>query len=499
MGERTVPGCHRGGVRLFACPRHPSPGRGDERGSCDATAHAHVTRREPPHRPHRPHDGRTTGAGRSARRARAGRRARRTGRSRPGSRRPRRRPGTARRRHPCSSTPWPASRPRSPASLVDPVDRVLAHGPRRRRGRRVAAGLATGRPAPRRRARPRAGGGPPIGAGRGRRGGAPRRADRAGALASPARRHGRRRGGRVRFGRGGPVGRAVGGPAVGRPRAPPALQAVAVAVATLAQRCAACPGCPSSAPPRARRRAGRRPPAPADAGVLHKVTSLLAKAESTTFPDEAEALTAKAQELMTRYAIDRAQLDAGRGDQPVAGGRRLASTIPTPTPATCCCAAVADANRCRAVWTRRGGSPPSSATRATSTPSSCCITSLLVQATRAMVLEPLGPPAAGRPHPLVPPRVPGGVRGARSASGWPRRPRPRPPTPHVTARRVVPLFEARRAAADRALGEAFPETRTLRVSARNAEGWQAGVQAADRAQLGYERPVPGPGPPGPTR
>ena len=37
---------------------------------------------------------------------------------------------------------------------------------------------------------------------------------------------------------------------------------------------------------------------------------MLAKAESTTFPDEAEALTAKAQELMDRHAIDRAMLAA---------------------------------------------------------------------------------------------------------------------------------------------------------------------------------------------
>ena len=65
---------------------------------------------------------------------------------------------------------------------------------------------------------------------------------------------------------------------------------------------------------------------------------------------------------------------------------------------------------------------------------------------------------------------------------------------HGTA--IVPLFEARRAAADRALGEAFPETRTMRVSARNADGWQAGVRAADRAQLGAERPVRGASPPG---
>ena len=37
-----------------------------------------------------------------------------------------------------------------------------------------------------------------------------------------------------------------------------------------------------------------------DEKVLGRVRALLAKAESTTFPEEAEALTAKAQELMAR-------------------------------------------------------------------------------------------------------------------------------------------------------------------------------------------------------
>lgn len=43
-----------------------------------------------------------------------------------------------------------------------------------------------------------------------------------------------------------------------------------------------------------------------------KIAKLLAKAESTT-PEEAEILTAKAQELMAKYAIDEALLAAARG------------------------------------------------------------------------------------------------------------------------------------------------------------------------------------------
>ena len=40
--------------------------------------------------------------------------------------------------------------------------------------------------------------------------------------------------------------------------------------------------------------------------VLARIRQLLAKAESTTFEAEALAFTAKAQELMTRHAIDAA-------------------------------------------------------------------------------------------------------------------------------------------------------------------------------------------------
>lgn len=43
-----------------------------------------------------------------------------------------------------------------------------------------------------------------------------------------------------------------------------------------------------------------------DDRVLARVRALLAKAESTEFPDEAEALLAKAQALISRHAIDRA-------------------------------------------------------------------------------------------------------------------------------------------------------------------------------------------------
>lgn len=48
-----------------------------------------------------------------------------------------------------------------------------------------------------------------------------------------------------------------------------------------------------------------------DDPVLVRIRALLAQAESTTFPEEAEAFTAKATELMVRHAVDAAMVWAG--------------------------------------------------------------------------------------------------------------------------------------------------------------------------------------------
>ena len=47
--------------------------------------------------------------------------------------------------------------------------------------------------------------------------------------------------------------------------------------------------------------------------ILTKIRALLAKAESTQFPEEARSYAAKAQELMTKWAIDEAMLRAAQG------------------------------------------------------------------------------------------------------------------------------------------------------------------------------------------
>src|SRR5205823_14651531 len=92
-----------------------------------------------------------------------------------------------------------------------------------------------------------------------------------------------------------------------------------------------------------------------DQRMLDRVRALLAKAESTEFPDEAEAYTAKAQELMTRHRIDHALLTVTKRvrDRPVT--RRLAVDNPYEAPKSLLLQVVAEANGCRAVWMKRFG------------------------------------------------------------------------------------------------------------------------------------------------
>ncbi|MEZ5179016.1 MAG: DUF2786 domain-containing protein [Acidimicrobiales bacterium] len=84
--------------------------------------------------------------------------------------------------------------------------------------------------------------------------------------------------------------------------------------------------------------------------VLERIRALLAKAESTPYEAEASALTAKAQELMTRHAIDAAAVAARGGvttEAPVVV--RLPVDSPYADAKSLLLQFVAEANRCRAI------------------------------------------------------------------------------------------------------------------------------------------------------
>lgn len=86
-----------------------------------------------------------------------------------------------------------------------------------------------------------------------------------------------------------------------------------------------------------------------DDPMLRKVRGLLAKAESTEFEEEASALTAKAQELMTRHAIDAALLTR-RDDSDVPRVTRVPIDAPYADAKSVLLSVVAQANRSRAVF-----------------------------------------------------------------------------------------------------------------------------------------------------
>ncbi len=90
-----------------------------------------------------------------------------------------------------------------------------------------------------------------------------------------------------------------------------------------------------------------------DGKVLARIRALLAKAESTTFEEEAHAFTAKAQELMTRHAIDVAMLGASAGSDAAISTEHRMIRIEQPyaDPKISLLGAVARANRCRAIST----------------------------------------------------------------------------------------------------------------------------------------------------
>ena len=228
--------------------------------------------------------------------------------------------------------------------------------------------------------------------------------------------------------------------------------------------------------------------APDDARVLRRIRALLAKAESTEFPDEAEALTAKAQELMTRHAVDAALLGAGGGSTRTAvDTRRVHVDDPYVRAKVQLLGAVADANGVRLVWYRGLGIATLVGVPADLDAVELLFTSLLLQVGQA-----LG--AAER------------AAGRRSASRSFRRAfllgyatrigerltsaRDRAATAAAAEQGVdlLPVLRSRQEAVDDAFTALFPRVRSSRSRAStDAAGWWAGHVAADSADVGSRR------------
>ena len=228
-----------------------------------------------------------------------------------------------------------------------------------------------------------------------------------------------------------------------------------------------------------------------DQKMLAKVRALLAKAESTTFPEEAEALTAKAQELMARHAIDDAMVDAeaGTGDDPV--GVRVQVDPPYASPKSLLLAEVASANRCRSVWSSDLGFTTLFGFESDADFVEVLYTSLLVQATRAMAAAGSQSDRYGRSRTrsfrtsflvAYAARIGQRLRDAEAAS--------RAAAHESYGAALVPVLADRTSAVDDACRAVFPHLMKRSVSTTNLAGWHAGAAAADLATLSSRPEVP---------
>ncbi len=233
----------------------------------------------------------------------------------------------------------------------------------------------------------------------------------------------------------------------------------------------------------------------ADPRQLERVRALLAKAESTSFAEEAEAYTAKAQELMARHSIDYALLSVGAGarDEPV--GRRIGIDNPYEASKVLLLDAVAGANRCRAIWSSSFGFVTVLGFAADIDAVELLFTSLLVQATAAMMQAGSRRDAHGRSttrsfrqsfltayaqrigERLATATKQATEQASRDLAGQPG------------AERLLPILASRHSAVGAMADDLFPDLVGRAVAATNRDGWVSGRAAADQAQLATRRAI----------
>jgi len=254
------------------------------------------------------------------------------------------------------------------------------------------------------------------------------------------------------------------------------------------------PGAAPSGPSASQRPSG---PVTGEPRMLSRIRALLAKAESTEYPDEAEALTAKAQQLMAQHSIDEALLAVGQPSKDTPAALRLGVDNPYEGPKTMLLDAVAAANRCRVVWAKEFGFCTIVGFDSDLDAVELLYTSLLVQATSAMHragskqhLDGASRTKSFRQSFLVAyaarirERLTAATEQATSDAAAGRHLREDGTAEQlVPDERLLPALAAREEAVDRTVGQMFPKLTAQRVRVSDGEGWAAGRAAADRASL----------------
>jgi hypothetical protein len=224
-----------------------------------------------------------------------------------------------------------------------------------------------------------------------------------------------------------------------------------------------------------------------DPRMLGKIRALLSKAEATTFAEEADAYTAKAQDLMTRYAIDEALLEesAGHGEVII---RRIHIDNPYAQAKVQLLSIVGDINRVRVIWDDHHGMATVVGMAVDLQLVEMLFTSLLVQATRALteagnVRTTQVGYRSGRMN-----RAPAFRRAFLLSYAHRIGERLEAAGDQATAEssashgaELVPVLQRRAEEVDQTFARLFPQTGEIRAKRVDARGWDAGRTAADRA------------------
>ena len=224
-----------------------------------------------------------------------------------------------------------------------------------------------------------------------------------------------------------------------------------------------------------------------DPKLLARVRALLAKAESTKFDEEAEALSAKAQELISRHALQRllAEADARSpgdrtGEPP--GVRRIWIDPPYVLAKGMLVDAVSDANRCRAVMVEKLGFCTVIGREADLVAVDLLVTSLLLQAGTSLRRHGRQTDRSGTSR----------TKSFRQSFlvSYASRIRERL---HVAAQDavretgrsgdLVPVLHRQAEQVEAATEALFPRLISREAAISNAKGWAAGRAAADLALL----------------
>nr|WP_202512598.1 DUF2786 domain-containing protein [Streptomyces sp. SID3343] len=240
----------------------------------------------------------------------------------------------------------------------------------------------------------------------------------------------------------------------------------------------------------------RKKPAVGEPRQLGRIRALLAKAESTEFPEEAEALTAKAQELMTRHSIDDALISSQDGSRHAPAACRIGVDNPYEGAKALLLDAVADANGCQAIWSSSLGFSTVVGFDSDLDAVELLYTSLLVQATAAMNRAGSRYHESGRSRRTktfrqsfliayadrIRERL---IAAKEEVLATVAQEQGQGSEQGASDDRLLPVLAARKVAVQETAERMFPTKTTHRLRGRDADGWAHGKAAADRAELGH--------------